>query len=30
MFKTLQIVGAALIAVVLSWLFFVVVLSLEV
>jgi len=30
MFKTLQIVGAALIAVLLSWLFFVVVLSLEV
>jgi len=30
MFKTLQILGAALIAVLLSWLFFVVVLSLEV
>jgi hypothetical protein len=30
MFKTLQIVGAALLAVLLSWLFFVVVLSLEV
>ncbi len=29
-FKTLQIVGAALLAVLLSWLFFVVVLSLEV
>jgi len=29
-FKTLQILGAALIAVLLSWLFFVVVLSLEV
>jgi hypothetical protein len=30
MFKTLQIVGAALIAVVLSWLFFVLLFSLEV
>lgn len=30
MFKTLQIVGAALIAVLLSWVFFIVVLSLEV
>lgn len=30
MFKTLQIVGAALLAVLLSWVFFIVVLSLEV
>lgn len=29
-FKTLQIIGAALIAVMLSWLFFVVLFSLEV
>jgi len=30
MFRALQIIGAALLAVLLSWLFFVVVLSLEV
>ena len=30
MFKTLQIIGAALLAVLLSWVFFVLILSLEV